>query len=209
MLTAPDAPHTLDGKEDFQAIFQIMPETEAGSALRTRYLSDASYLILAADRLGDLLPHLQALRRSHPEGETVRTLVQEVANRLLSGAYRLGYDPAVDPRVRQALQLIEELEVKTASMPEIAEAVHLSPSRFRHLFKAETGVDFRNYLMQRRLVAFVKEISADPTRTLTEAAHATGFSDGSHLNRVFKRIVGLSPSVTKRMLPYFDVWFSE
>lgn len=209
MLTAPDVPHTLKGPNDYQVVCQIMPETEAGRAFQATYFNDRAHHALAIDLLAPLLLRLQKLRRSKTEPDEVRTLVQEVTQELLGGEFRLGYDQALDPRVQDALRMIHRMPEKTASLDDVAASVDLSPSRFRHLFKAETGVTFRNYLMQRRLTAAIKRWLAERDLTVTELAYETGFADGAHLSRVFKRITGFPPSAIKAQLPYWDAWVVE
>lgn len=144
MLTAPDVPHTLRGPDDYQVVCQIMPETEAGRAFQATYFDDRAHHALALEPLEPLLPRLQALRQAKRNPDAVRALVQEVTQELLGGEYRLGYDEALDGRVQEALRMIHQMPEKTASLDDVAASVHLSPSRFRHLFKAETGVTFRN-----------------------------------------------------------------
>ena len=55
----------------------------------------------------------------------------------------------IDPRIRQALALLEESPVVPLS--EIALKLNLSESRFRHLFKKELGICPRHYVTLIRL----------------------------------------------------------
>ena len=75
--------------------------------------------------------------------------------------------------------------------------MYLSPSRLRHLFVEQTGLAFKTYLLWLRLVRAL-EIYAEG-RSLTESAHAAGFSDSAHFSRIFKRTFGL-PATTLRRL---------
>src|SRR5690606_20335290 len=60
------------------------------------------------------------------------------------------YRPA-DPRVVKAIDAMLRRLDRPIVLAEIAAAAHLSPSRFRHLFVAETGVPFRRYVLWQRL----------------------------------------------------------
>lgn len=57
----------------------------------------------------------------------------------------------MDQRVQIALELMKEDLRRELSPDKLAEAVNLSPSRFRHIFKAETGTSPARYLHSLRL----------------------------------------------------------
>lgn len=69
--------------------------------------------------------------------------------------------------------------------------VALSPHRLMHLFRAATGLPLRRYTLWLRLRAAMA--AALQGATLTEAAHAAGFSDSAHLSRSFREHFGLPP----------------
>ena len=53
----------------------------------------------------------------------------------------------VDPHVGRAIEWLRARLDSTVSLQQVAAAVHLSPSRFRHLFVAQTGMAFRAYVL--------------------------------------------------------------
>jgi AraC family transcriptional regulator of arabinose operon len=57
----------------------------------------------------------------------------------------------VNPKVRFAVAFIERNLDRDIYVEEVAQRVKLSPSRFCHLFKSETGVPFIQYLREARL----------------------------------------------------------
>ena len=67
----------------------------------------------------------------------------------------------------------------------------LSPSRFAHVFRAETGMPVRPYLRWLRLALALR--AASEGGSLTEAAHRAGFADAAHLSRTMRRHFGVSP----------------
>ena len=81
-------------------------------------------------------------------------------------------------------------------MAEIADAVHLSPERFRHLFLKETGIRFRPYVLWLRLEVAVASYAAG--NSLTEAAYVGGFADSAHFSRTFKRMFGVAAVSVQR-----------
>ena len=44
--------------------------------------------------------------------------------------------------------------------------------------------------------------------SLTESAHAVGFSDTAHFNHVFREMLGLKPSFIQRAMAYTSIYFS-
>lgn len=103
-----------------------------------------------------------------------------------------------DERVERAIASIERGLGGALALPEVARAVHLSPSRLRHLLVEQTGAGFRAHVRWRRLLRAWALVGAGAT--LTEAAHAAGFSDSAHLSRTVRRTFGLTPSVVSAAL---------
>jgi AraC-like DNA-binding protein len=95
----------------------------------------------------------------------------------------------LDKRIERAIEVLRERLAETVTMAEIAQAVHLSPERFRHLFLKETGIRFRPYVLWLRIEVALAAYAAG--NSLTEAAYAGGFADSAHLSRTFKRMVGV------------------
>lgn len=101
-------------------------------------------------------------------------------------------DEPLDERIAEALAYIDELETKRVAAGELAEQLSLSESRFLHLFKEEMQMTVRKYLMWRRTLDGA--IMVVRGASITQAAHATGFTDSAHFARVFKQIFGLTLS---------------
>jgi HD-GYP domain-containing protein (c-di-GMP phosphodiesterase class II) len=80
------------------------------------------------------------------------------------------------------------------SLSELATSVGLSVSYFTRLFKQSFGLAPHRYLITCR-VERAKSLLLQGDLTLAEVAHAVGFADQSHLNRHFKRLMGISPGM--------------
>jgi transcriptional regulator GlxA family with amidase domain len=100
------------------------------------------------------------------------------------------------PSVRRAIDLLPSLLSGPVRLTDVAEAVHLSPDRLGRLFARDVGLSFSAYVRWARLMRAM-EVVRD-SGTLTDAAHAAGFSDSSHANRVVHEMFGIAPIVAQR-----------
>lgn len=100
-------------------------------------------------------------------------------------------DVPVDARILRAIDLLHERLDAPICLDDIADAVHLSPGRFRHLFVEQTGTRFRPFVLWLRLTSALSSYAAGAS--LTDASHIGGFADSAHFSRTFRRMFGASP----------------
>ena len=74
-----------------------------------------------------------------------------------------------------------------------ADKVCLSPNYFGDLIKKETGKSAQEYI-QLAVMEKVKERLTESEKTLSEIAYDLGFNYPHHLNRMFKKVVGMTPN---------------
>jgi transcriptional regulator GlxA family with amidase domain len=98
----------------------------------------------------------------------------------------------MDPRVRQAINLLSEDLSRDFDFKALAASVNLSPSRLRHLFKDETGLTPAQYLKRLRLER-ARELLEGSFLRLKEVMPQVGINDESHFVRDFKQAHGLPP----------------
>ena len=82
---------------------------------------------------------------------------------------------------------------RQVTLQEIAPLVNLSPSRLRHIFKADTGVSLKQYQKQLRMQK-AKELLEDSFLSIKQIMIEIGFSDRNHFARSFKQIFGTTPT---------------
>ncbi|MFI9843662.1 helix-turn-helix transcriptional regulator [Nonomuraea sp. NPDC051941] len=100
------------------------------------------------------------------------------------------------PALRQAADLVHQGTVGPLRLADVAAQVRMSPSRLGHLFSEQLGLPFTAYVRWARLRAAMETVQKGGS--LTEAAHAAGFTDSSHLTRVTHAMFGLPPSALAR-----------
>ena len=103
----------------------------------------------------------------------------------------------IDPRVKRVILLIEQNLADPPSVPSLAEAVRVSVRQLERSFHAETGKSVMAFSRHLRLRQ-AQWLLAHSERTVTEIAQECGFSDSSHLGRLFRQHLGVPPSSIRR-----------
>lgn len=183
-LVDADTPHRLLGGSPRIALLYLEPESRRAAALRrTRRLDGASRQSLPADpALRDRLANFHA-------DEDLEVIVADWLSTL--GIHDEPGQATTDPRVQQVIARLRAQLHRRHSAADLARSVGLSAHRLMHLFRAGTGLPLRRYALWLRLRAALAV--ALRGATLTEAAHAAGFSDSAHLSRTFREHFGLPP----------------
>lgn len=101
------------------------------------------------------------------------------------------------PKMRQLEDYIREHIADDLSLAQLAEIAGVSPSHFARLFRNSFGVPPHRYLLERRLAA-ARDLLRSKRDSIAEIAAVTGFSDQSHLTRLFKRQFELTPMQFRR-----------
>ncbi len=100
--------------------------------------------------------------------------------------------PAHDLRVQVIAEKFSNGEWLSDSVAKIAEKTHISVSRLEHVFKNETGINLKQYMLMNRL-RNVYRLAVKGT-SLTEAALASGFNSSAHLSKTAYDMTGISIS---------------
>ena len=107
---------------------------------------------------------------------------------------------AEPPSITKAKAFIEEHHTEEISLGMVASAVHTSTFYFCKLFKRSTGVNFTEFVSRIRAEK-ARNLLLNPNLRISEIAYAVGFQSLTHFNRVFKKIMGQSPTEYRMQLP--------
>ncbi|HAC57118.1 helix-turn-helix transcriptional regulator [Parvibaculum sp.] len=184
IIVAPETPHRLDSLGGEVAVLLLEPELGAVREARGRLLGDRPFAPLPAE-MADKLRAL-CFQKDLPS-----------PTQALSAISTGPSSPrALDPRIAGLQEKLRTLPQKRVALADLAAELGLSESRLTHLFKQETGVSLRRYMLWLRLGnAMARALSG---ASLTEAAHASGFSDSAHLSRTCREMFGINPQAVAR-----------
>lgn len=102
-----------------------------------------------------------------------------------------------DSRISKVLEWIAANRGTEPNGAQLASMVHLSESRFTHLFRQQTGLSLSRYLLWMRLFDGVTAVAGGDN--MTNAAHRAGFADLAHMSRSFRSTFGVVPSELHKM----------
>jgi AraC family transcriptional regulator len=96
-------------------------------------------------------------------------------------------------RLNRVIEYIEANLEREIALTALAEIAGMSPHYFCELFKRSVRFSPHQYVLRQR-IARARSLLNDPRVTVIEAAVRSGFSDQSHFTKIFRRIVGVTPT---------------
>ncbi len=105
----------------------------------------------------------------------------------------------LDERLRAALDLLMRCLHEPLSIPRLAQAAHLSPSRFAHLFRAQLKTTPQQFIEGQRLTRARQLLESTDLR-VSEVAAAVGFANPFYFTLRFKRTYGASPAAYRQRI---------
>ncbi|HKE56517.1 MAG TPA: helix-turn-helix domain-containing protein [Pyrinomonadaceae bacterium] len=100
---------------------------------------------------------------------------------------------AMDERIKRVIVEMEKHLDSELSLDVLAQSVNLSTSRFRHLFKAETGTTPAQYLKSLRM-SRAKKLVETTFLNIKQIMCSIGVRDKRHFAKDFERTYGLTPT---------------
>jgi AraC-like DNA-binding protein/ligand-binding sensor protein len=118
---------------------------------------------------------------------------------MLSNQVVLQQDNAEPPVITRAKEYIQEHQTDNLRLGHVAKAVNTSTFYFCKMFKKVTGINFTDYLSRVRIEKS-KNLLLNPNLRVSEIAFEVGFQSLTHFNRVFKKVLGQSPTEYRAQL---------
>jgi AraC-like DNA-binding protein len=108
---------------------------------------------------------------------------------------------AEPPVITRAKEFIKAHQAEDISLGQVAKAVNTSTFYFCKMFKKATGINFTDYVSRTR-IENAKNLLLNPNLRVSEIAYEVGFQSLTHFNRVFKKVIGQSPTEYRGQLAH-------
>ena len=180
---------------------QVMRQKPTAAIFR-RAVDHAAKLGVNIDNQRAREAYLESPIVSQPKLEAVSTLLTTFADHLSMMSNRIAVRAAnAEPTmITKARVFIEEHHTEALSLGQVAQAVHASLFYFCKLFKKTVGINFTEYVSRLRTEK-AKDLLLNPNLRVSEIAYEVGFQSLTHFNRIFRKMVGESPTAYRRHLP--------
>ena len=187
ILLQNDVAHKFIGSgNDDELFIHIDPYTEWGLGLRN---SKNAFQPIEYETLLPVMDDVKIWISQKESSEVHIERILKTTSILLSQGNKI---IKIDYRVLNAIEYLRKHPLQNIKIEYVASVVGLSPSRFAHLFKEETGIAFRKFVRHLKLINSLEAMSH--RKRLTNVAYDGGFSDQAHFTRTFKMAFGLLPS---------------
>ncbi|HEU6449133.1 MAG TPA: helix-turn-helix domain-containing protein [Verrucomicrobiae bacterium] len=103
------------------------------------------------------------------------------------------------PAITKAREYIHEHSSEELTLADVARSINTSTFYFCKLFKRVTGIHFTEYVSRVRIERS-KNLLLNPNLRISEIAFEVGFQSLTHFNRMFKKILGQSPTAYRTQL---------
>jgi AraC-like DNA-binding protein len=151
-------------------------------------------------RLFELLEHSAIGSDLQAASQLIQLLTEVVIEKLKMGYTELSKQPQQHETISKVMHFIDHHYESALSMKEIAAIVSVSPYYLSRLFSAMTGYTVKEYIIKQRIKK-AKDFLANSDATLSEIAGMCGFSDQSHMGKMFRQYEKTTPK--KYRMLYF------
>jgi len=159
-----------------------------------------SHEVPQAQSVAELAQTLKTIYNDKQPGR--RHMLDAVLRQILAiliGYYKSTYDDYCSLNGRSqlmtqdAMLYINQNFLRNLTLEEVANEVHLSASRFRHVFREVVGIGFKEYITYLRL-SECRRLLLTTDLNITEVAFRSGFTNIHQFYKVFYKYVHISPA---------------
>jgi AraC-like DNA-binding protein len=117
-----------------------------------------------------------------------------LSNSTFNNIHHIAYNSR---RIEKVMEYMNEKFQEPISLAEVAHLTNMAESAFSRFFKTRTGITFIDSLTEIRLGHASRMLIAT-TKSVSEIAYETGFTNISNFNRIFKKKKGCTPKEFKK-----------
>ena len=152
----------------------------------------------AANKLAKIMASFELCSASKNLASSFRRkeLLYRLFGAIFSADSLIGSSDVKNAGIQRGVLLLEQTYIENLPISEFAKVSHVSVGTFRSAFNKlykMSPVQYRNHLR----ISRARELLLEGSSTVAEAAYASGFENIGYFCRLYKRLVGESPSETK------------
>jgi AraC family transcriptional regulator len=102
-------------------------------------------------------------------------------------------------RLNRVIEFIDANLHREIGLSALAKTAGMSAHYFSELFKQSVHVPPHQFVLRRRIER-ARTLLSDPAITVLEASVRSGFADQSHFTKIFRRVVGVTPTAYRAAL---------
>lgn len=140
---------------------------------------------------------LQLYREARGEDPLSLLLVESLSLELLSNCCRFARNRGTPRWLGIVVEMANDRYADRLTLIEVAQAACVHPVHLARQFRRRMGCTFGEFVRRLRLARALSQLR-QAYRSVAEIAVATGFADQSHLTRVMRRSIGISPAAYRR-----------
>jgi AraC-like DNA-binding protein len=178
--------HGIKGCKGLTISIHVDPESKTGRALNR--LIKNGMLFLGVETATKLFSYFNAGLATH----FTETDIQLFLMQTLCSSDGLASTISLDHRIQKVVAHIRASSDYNIKFTDLLTLCALSESRLIHLFKKETGITIRKYILWCRVQKALKAMVSG--NSIKQSASIAGFTDVAHLSRTFASMFGGSPS---------------
>lgn len=180
--------HSIGESENLDCFILIDATSVAAHQLQNKYIQGRGYSILPIADTNEAFWDFY----ENPNQQTHNEFLVNLFRQLDISFY---INSNYDERIIALFNMLDKYSAIEDSIEEISKGLYLSSSRLSHIFKEQTGVPLKSYIVLRKLQkAYLLLFSS---KNITDAAMEAGFYSPSHLADVNKKMMGMT--ITKAL----------
>ncbi len=185
ILVNVDTPHTFNAEGEPHFTILIDPTTELGRVTRELLMNQPFY-VFPHEKTVVMQQYFQyvLIKKSHDD---ILSFAQSIISQ-----FSYSNMGNFDDRINKVLSLLDDCvhEDEFHQIKYFSKKTYLSESRLSHLFKKETGIPLKSYIVLHKLQKAYESIFYG--ENITTAALGAGFDSPSHLAYTNKMMTGMS-----------------
>ena len=104
----------------------------------------------------------------------------------------------VQERIREVMRYLEEIMDRMINRREAAKYVFLNEDYFSRMFRKETGMGFKEYLLKIKM-DYAGKLLANTTMPVTLIASKVGYENFTNFSQMFRKVMGTTPTEYRKI----------